>query len=652
MNSPHSRPAFTLVELLLFTGIISIMAGAIVGFSLVSSNIASRNEIISEVEQNGDVVLQRITRSVGELADAILYPDYGQSANALVLAGGGEEYVFYKHGDRIAFVEDGNVSYLTTGDVIFDNLGFLHYGEQGKAEGVSVVFSAGNSAVGTEVAENQFARVFRGSASLNVSKECVNDAQCSGGDVCCRGFCRDVCNCETDGLPDCAADEVCCITNTSGDGTVDCTSTPLTSCKCYSLSDCPSAGPSCDTANCEMDVPTCDSNDCTVAATDLPCDQCSTCGDGAVDVMMGEECDDDNDVNSDDCTNACQDAECGDGIIWNAGSGTEQCDDGNTENDDGCSSTCLDEDLCVGGTPDGEVEGDEECDDNNLIDTDTCDSNCRITVCGDGTIQNPNGQSVAEECDDGNTVPGDGCSVACQTESDDCGDGNVDVGEDCDDGKRCDNTGDPCQDDLDCSGGSCVGRSGDGCTTPGGGGGGSCGNGTVDPGEECNEPALSCPTNPATTNCNTDTCQCEIPIDNCPTTFFKLTATFTIDDPDCSELDGLQFELAYDETKFNPYYPPGVSGYAWKGSHSYTGVGADNFTMDITLYYANTLGNMDDFTMNLICENITQGMGQSMKDELGELVCTSPPQTTNLSSDFGNECGGCADAVFDIEINW
>lgn len=441
------------------------MAGAIVGFSLVSSNIASRNEIISEVEQNGDVVLQRIIRSVGELADAVLYPDYGNSANALVLAGGGKEYVFYQHGNRIAFVEDGNVSYLTTGDVIFDNLGFLHYGEQGKAEGVSVVFSAGNEAVGTEMGENQFARVFRGSASLNASKECVNDAQC-GGDFCCKGFCRDVCDCETDGLPDCAADEVCCITNTAGDGTVSCTNTPATSCKCYSLSDCPITGPSCDTANCELDVPTCESNDCTVTATDLPCSQCSTCGDGDVDVMMGEECDDNNDVNNDDCTNVCLDAECGDGIIWNAGAGSEQCDDGNTNNDDGCSSACLNEDLCVGGTPDGEVEGDEECDDNNLIDTDTCDSNCRITVCGDGTVQNPNGQSVAEQCDDGNTVPGDGCSAACRTETDGCGDGNVDVGEECDDGKRCDNTGDPCQDDLDCGGGSCVGKSGDGCTTP------------------------------------------------------------------------------------------------------------------------------------------------------------------------------------------
>ena len=49
-----------------------------------------------------------------------------------------------------------------------------------------------------------------------------------------------------------------------------------------------------------------------------------SCGDGNID--FDEECDDGNSNNNDDCTNECENAICGDGIIWGDGSGTERCD--------------------------------------------------------------------------------------------------------------------------------------------------------------------------------------------------------------------------------------------------------------------------------------------------------------------------------------
>ena len=61
--------------------------------------------------------------------------------------------------------------------------------------------------------------------------------------------------------------------------------------------------------------------------------------------------------------------------------------------------------------------------------------------CGDGEL------SIGEECDDGNEVADDGCSMNCQLESA-CGNGMVDEGEDCDDRNRV--SGDGC--DGLCSG--------------------------------------------------------------------------------------------------------------------------------------------------------------------------------------------------------
>jgi len=56
-----------------------------------------------------------------------------------------------------------------------------------------------------------------------------------------------------------------------------------------------------------------------------------------------------------------------------------------------------------------------------------------VGICGDGTL------NVGEQCDDGNNIEGDGCSAICVLEF--CGDGMLDVGETCDDGNKKNNDG-------------------------------------------------------------------------------------------------------------------------------------------------------------------------------------------------------------------
>jgi cysteine-rich repeat protein len=63
------------------------------------------------------------------------------------------------------------------------------------------------------------------------------------------------------------------------------------------------------------------------------------CGDGKIDGLFGETCDDGvNDGSYSSCTSTCQRAaRCGDGQRQ----GAEQCDDGNLLSGDGCSSSCA-----------------------------------------------------------------------------------------------------------------------------------------------------------------------------------------------------------------------------------------------------------------------------------------------------------------------
>jgi cysteine-rich repeat protein len=79
--------------------------------------------------------------------------------------------------------------------------------------------------------------------------------------------------------------------------------------------------------------------ECDTGVESAECDADCTapaCGDGVINALAGETCDDGNLEPNDDCTDTCLLASCGDGII-NAG---EECDDGNLAPDDTCTPDC------------------------------------------------------------------------------------------------------------------------------------------------------------------------------------------------------------------------------------------------------------------------------------------------------------------------
>ncbi len=215
------------------------------------------------------------------------------------------------------------------------------------------------------------------------------------------------------------------------------------------------------------------------------------CGDGKV--QPPEQCDDANDVDTDECTSLCQHARCGDGFV---GPG-EHCDDGNADDTDGCTSNCtlppcssaVDAGECDDGPPlepvctsecgvpqcgDGQVDLGEECDDGNSFDGDACTASCRLAKCGDGIL------GPGEACDDGNTINDDGCTDTCAISG--CGDGLVGSSEECDDGNT---------DSTDECTNACKWA--------------VCGDGVVGPAEECDDGNLS-NDDECTTACTTSTC--------------------------------------------------------------------------------------------------------------------------------------------------
>jgi len=206
------------------------------------------------------------------------------------------------------------------------------------------------------------------------------------------------------------------------------------------------------------------------------CASDESCGNGIVDVAAGEACDDGNNIDGDGCQASCSLPGCGDGVVDPG----EACDDGNNVGGDGCSATCTSDESCGNGIVDAAAG--EACDDGNSLSCDGCSTTCRLEGCGNGVLE------CLEACDDGNTVGGDGCSADC-TSAEICGNGVIDLtnGEQCDSG---DLGGQTCVSrgytggTLTCNGDCTFNESG--CTlVP------VCGNGNVEPGEDCDDGNLA-----------------------------------------------------------------------------------------------------------------------------------------------------------------
>ncbi len=250
----------------------------------------------------------------------------------------------------------------------------------------------------------------------------------------------------------------------------DCADTDL----CNGLETCTAGGST--ASRCAPGTPPADGFEC---GSGLLCNAGAcvavACGDGFT--STGEQCDDGNTVNGDgcdsDCTFTCSaDVDCTDGNACNgaevcagAGTVTSACGAGSVPTD---GTTCGGANICVAGAcvaaacGDSIVSGTEQCDDGaNANNNDGCRADCTFTCtaanaatnCGDAnqcTTDTCTGTGVASRCS--NPVAMGACTVsvgvpgtcnaagACVASAT-CGNGMVNPGEQCDDGNANNNDG-------------------------------------------------------------------------------------------------------------------------------------------------------------------------------------------------------------------
>jgi cysteine-rich repeat protein len=138
----------------------------------------------------------------------------------------------------------------------------------------------------------------------------------------------------------------------------------------------------------------------------------AVCGDGLV--GPGEGCDDGNQVDNDECTNACALATCGDGVV----APTEACDDGNQDDTDACTNNCTNA-TCG----DGFVQPATARSATTAVDN-SDNAACTTRLQGQRVRRRQRVQRRRrEECDNGaDNGPGKACNAMCKLNV--CGDGD------------------------------------------------------------------------------------------------------------------------------------------------------------------------------------------------------------------------------------
>ena len=153
------------------------------------------------------------------------------------------------------------------------------------------------------------------------------------------------------------------------------------------------------------------------------------------------------------CARARFPAACGDGILDTTNG--ETCDDGDVLSGDGCNALCAVEFgwSCIG-SPSVCTQDLTSCGDGIVDMGEDCDDGGESALCDADCSNAACGDgtlntTAGEECDDGNTMDADGCSSTCLNQTMGCGNGTVEGAEQCDD------AGESVTCDTDCTTAAC-----------------------------------------------------------------------------------------------------------------------------------------------------------------------------------------------------
>lgn len=150
-----NKKGVTLVELLIYLGLASIMLVVLseLFVSILNESVETQN--YSAVQTDGRYILARLRYSINN-ADSITIPaNLGDSSGELTTIVGSNQFHYYVNSDKL-YLNDGTGDYLMSSlDTKITDLVFSRQGNVGGKPVISIVFTASSGETGTAQHETQ-----------------------------------------------------------------------------------------------------------------------------------------------------------------------------------------------------------------------------------------------------------------------------------------------------------------------------------------------------------------------------------------------------------------------------------------------------------------------------------------------------------------
>lgn len=152
-NITRLEKGFTLVEMLLYMGLLSIFLVVLTDLFVNILDVKSESEATSAVEQDGRYVLARLAYDVSRAADISQPLNLGQSNNNLVMTIDGVTYTYSLNGTNLQLDNNLGTNNLNSSESRVSGLNFTKIGNAGGKETIQVTFTLTSAA--TRVGSNE-----------------------------------------------------------------------------------------------------------------------------------------------------------------------------------------------------------------------------------------------------------------------------------------------------------------------------------------------------------------------------------------------------------------------------------------------------------------------------------------------------------------
>ena len=140
INHSYNKRGFTLMELLLYMGLLAIFLLVLTQVFLSSLDSLLESQANSTVEQDSRFIFSRLNYDLAQ-ADSLSTPTLGQTSSSLVLTRSGGQLTFSLQGNNLVITDSTGTYQLNSYATDVTNISFTRLGNSGGKNSMQVAFT-------------------------------------------------------------------------------------------------------------------------------------------------------------------------------------------------------------------------------------------------------------------------------------------------------------------------------------------------------------------------------------------------------------------------------------------------------------------------------------------------------------------------------